>query len=187
MKYEEKLKELLLQSGLSQADLASILDVSRPTITFWLNGKHKPSGFHLKQLSQFFDIKISWFHDNSQDYPPSPEYLLNENISSSKENNHAIRSLLNIDAIKQSDRTGNCEFITNDQKHVQDNLFLIDHPDIKSILLEIEKSIVDGNSGKIPALVNRLKKLLQSTFLNNQNLNYRNSKIIDISRKGIKK
>lgn len=162
MNLNNKLKKLLHDTGLTQANIASIMNVSRPTITYWLNGSHKPSDFHLKQLSVFFNIKLIWFTDNTLDYPPSSDYKLNGNGQYSDANNKD-NNLPENRIIKLSD----IEHFNDNlkQNHELNRLILIDYPEIRVILKDIENSLNNNNIYTTVCLFNKLKVLLHTTFL----------------------
>ena len=62
MKYENKfkniLKDLRLEKGLGQTELASAIGVSKGIISLWENGLREPNMYSLIVLSQFFNISI---------------------------------------------------------------------------------------------------------------------------------
>lgn len=55
---ENKLKELRLQSKVSQSDLADALSVSRQTINSIENGKFDPSLTLAMKLTRFFKVSL---------------------------------------------------------------------------------------------------------------------------------
>lgn len=65
-----KLKELRKNKGLSQRELAHILQVAPNTLSQWENGTRNPDPETLKQLADFFSVTI--------------DYLLNRDISKLK-------------------------------------------------------------------------------------------------------
>lgn len=50
------LKELIDRSGLQQKELASLCNVSQPTISDWVLGKKTPSGKNIAKLSEVFNV-----------------------------------------------------------------------------------------------------------------------------------
>ena len=58
MKFNEKLRELRVQSGMSQDDLAEKLHVARQTISKWEQGVNEPDIYTLKQYSTIFGVSI---------------------------------------------------------------------------------------------------------------------------------
>ncbi|MCM1042595.1 MAG: helix-turn-helix transcriptional regulator [Corallococcus sp.] len=57
-KFKDILKELRLEKGLGQVELAKILGVSKGVISLWENGLREPSMYSLILLSKFFKITI---------------------------------------------------------------------------------------------------------------------------------
>lgn len=62
MKYENKfkdnLKELRLEKGLGQVELAKEIGVSKGVISLWENGLREPNMYSLILLAKFFKISI---------------------------------------------------------------------------------------------------------------------------------
>ena len=62
MKYENKfkdnLKELRLERGLGQVELAKEIGVSKGVISLWENGLREPNMYSLILLAKFFKITI---------------------------------------------------------------------------------------------------------------------------------
>lgn len=65
MKLHEKLYQLRKEKGLTQAELAERLEVSRQSVSNWEVGTTTPSTKRLKDISQLYDVPL--------------DYLLNEN------------------------------------------------------------------------------------------------------------
>lgn len=60
MSYAEKIKEIRKQKGLSQEQLAEVLDVSRQCVTKWEAGKCYPEADNLLVLAREFDVSLDW-------------------------------------------------------------------------------------------------------------------------------
>lgn len=58
MEFSEKLRELRLQKGISQAKLAADIHISRSAVAKWENGLGLPSEESLKILAEYFNIGI---------------------------------------------------------------------------------------------------------------------------------
>ena len=56
MEFKEKLKQLRIQKGLTQAQLAEKLFVSRSTVAKWENGLGLPNSESMATLENLFDI-----------------------------------------------------------------------------------------------------------------------------------
>ena len=57
-KFKDILKELRLEKGLGQTELAKAVGVSKGIISLWENGLREPNMYSLIVLSQFFNISI---------------------------------------------------------------------------------------------------------------------------------
>lgn len=60
----ERLKEMRLNAGMSQEELASKLNVSRQSVSKWETGDSLPDILKLKQLSQLYDVSIDYIVGN---------------------------------------------------------------------------------------------------------------------------
>ena len=59
MEFKEKLKQLRMQKGFTQAQLAEMLFVSRSTVAKWENGLGLPNPESMAMLEELFDISVS--------------------------------------------------------------------------------------------------------------------------------
>ena len=57
-KFHEKLKELRLQHGLTQAQLGEKVGVKQNTFTNWENGKREPSFENLVKLADLLEVSL---------------------------------------------------------------------------------------------------------------------------------
>lgn len=55
---KNRIEELRNSKGIKQEDFASIMEVSRQTISSLENGKYNPSIFLAYKISKFFGLKI---------------------------------------------------------------------------------------------------------------------------------
>lgn len=62
----ERLKEMRLNAGMSQEELASKLNVSRQSVSKWETGDSLPDILKLKQLSQLYDVSIDYIVGNTE-------------------------------------------------------------------------------------------------------------------------
>ena len=60
MIFKENLKELLLQSNLSQAKLAKEIGVSQRAVSKWLIGQTEPTATNLFKIALFFDVSLDF-------------------------------------------------------------------------------------------------------------------------------
>jgi len=55
-RFHENLKNLRLQEGLTQPELAEKLGVSKGMISFWENGVYEPTASNIIAIAKFFNI-----------------------------------------------------------------------------------------------------------------------------------
>ena len=58
--FNERLKELRLEKGLSQEQLAKETDLSRSAIGFWENGQRVPSALAIITLAKYFGVSADY-------------------------------------------------------------------------------------------------------------------------------
>ena len=58
MEFSEKLKELRIEKGISQAKLATDIHISRSAVAKWENGLGLPSDESLKMLAEYFGVGV---------------------------------------------------------------------------------------------------------------------------------
>lgn len=58
--FSARLKELRLQHGISQEELAEQIGIKRNSYSDWENGKCKPSYEKLEKIADFFEISLDW-------------------------------------------------------------------------------------------------------------------------------
>ncbi|MEZ3474895.1 MAG: helix-turn-helix domain-containing protein [Lachnospiraceae bacterium] len=81
MKFGKTLYELRKQAGLSQKELANLLDVAQASINYWEKGQRIPSLEAAKNISTFFNISLDKLTDDmasdiiesAESEPISPE------------------------------------------------------------------------------------------------------------------
>ena len=57
-KFKDNLKELRLEKGLGQVELANAIGVSKGVISLWENGLREPNMYSLIIIAKFFNISI---------------------------------------------------------------------------------------------------------------------------------
>lgn len=67
MKTEEKLHTLRKQKGITQAELAEIMDVSRQAVSRWESGVVIPSIENLKRLSSLYGVPLDYLLKEEED------------------------------------------------------------------------------------------------------------------------
>ncbi len=60
MSLAQKLKQLRLQAGLTQEQLASCIGVSSRTIKHWEHGTRIPNAVSLLALAKCFNVSVDW-------------------------------------------------------------------------------------------------------------------------------
>lgn len=60
MEFRFILKELRLEKGLSQIEVAKIVNMSKMAISHWEKGNSEPSIEQLKLLARFFDVSMDY-------------------------------------------------------------------------------------------------------------------------------
>lgn len=76
MKVKERLTELRERCGLTQSELAGLLNVSRQTVSKWERGTAAPSGKHLSALSRLYGVPLDELiggEPQPGEEPPVPE------------------------------------------------------------------------------------------------------------------
>ena len=56
----ERLKELRIEKGIGQVELAKAINVSKGIISLWENGLREPKLSNLIALSKFFEVSIDY-------------------------------------------------------------------------------------------------------------------------------
>ena len=64
MEFKVRLKELRIESGFSQVDIAKKLNMSKMAISHWEKGNSEPSIEQLKILSRIFDVSVDYLIGN---------------------------------------------------------------------------------------------------------------------------
>lgn len=78
MKLEEQLRTLRQEKGLSQAELAELMDVSRQAVSRWETGVVVPATENLVRLSKLYDVPLDEMVHGAatpaeEGEPPAPE------------------------------------------------------------------------------------------------------------------
>ncbi|MFR5833933.1 MAG: helix-turn-helix domain-containing protein [Acutalibacteraceae bacterium] len=58
--YTERIKNLMNEERISQAELARSVGISQSAVCNWLNGKKEPSIDSLWRLADFFDVSVDY-------------------------------------------------------------------------------------------------------------------------------
>ena len=60
MSFQKRLRELRLEKGASQEDIAKLLNMSKMAVSHWERGKSEPSIEQLKILARYFDVSVDY-------------------------------------------------------------------------------------------------------------------------------
>ncbi|MGD0585849.1 MAG: helix-turn-helix transcriptional regulator [Oryzomonas sp.] len=83
------------QAGLSQGQVAKIMNLQRPTITEIEAGRRKVSAEELPRLADIYNVSVSWLTNNEPDVPdPAVELAARELSKLKKEDFDAVLNLL---------------------------------------------------------------------------------------------
>ena len=69
MEFRERLYQLRRQAGLSQEELANIMDVSRQAVQKWESGASKPDMDNLTALADYFNVTLDYLIRGSENVP----------------------------------------------------------------------------------------------------------------------
>lgn len=61
----ERLKQLRIEKGLSQAELGKLLSISASTIGMYEQGRRKPDSTTIVMISKFFDVSVDYLFENA--------------------------------------------------------------------------------------------------------------------------
>lgn len=67
MIFHERLKELRLLLGYSQAELSNLLNIKQPSYNRWEKGTGEPDIYKLIQLSKIFNVSIDYLIGNENE------------------------------------------------------------------------------------------------------------------------
>lgn len=65
--FHERLKELRLMLGYSQAELSNLLNIKQPSYNRWEKGTGEPDIYKLVQLSKIFNVSIDYLTGNENE------------------------------------------------------------------------------------------------------------------------
>ena len=60
MEFRLRLKELRLEKGISQSEIAKLVNMSKMAISHWEKGNSEPSIEQLKVLATYFDVTVDY-------------------------------------------------------------------------------------------------------------------------------
>ena len=103
MEFKERLKALRKQKGITQSDLAAILNYGYTAVSNYESGRNEPSIKDLKKIAEFFDVSLDYLlcvndiknpYVISSESEPDEEFLQNYSCLS-PEGKNQFSSLLN--------------------------------------------------------------------------------------------
>lgn len=56
----KRLKELRIEKGLKQEEIATQLGVTQRKVSYWETGKIEPDLLHLGKIAEFFDVSVDY-------------------------------------------------------------------------------------------------------------------------------
>jgi transcriptional regulator with XRE-family HTH domain len=80
MKFGENLRNLRIQRGLTQIELARYLETSQAAITAWEHNKREPDFKSIQKIAQFFNTPISVLMDTKEENSPYID-IISESIA----------------------------------------------------------------------------------------------------------
>lgn len=78
MNLSEKLILLRKEKGVSQAELAELMNVSRQAISRWETGAAVPSAENLKYLRNLYNVSLDYLFNDAADEPDENEKVIEE-------------------------------------------------------------------------------------------------------------
>ncbi|MBO5712847.1 MAG: helix-turn-helix transcriptional regulator [Clostridia bacterium] len=64
MEFRLRFKELRLEKGVTQTEVANIVSMSKMAISHWEKGNSEPSIEQLKLLAKYFDVSVDYLIGN---------------------------------------------------------------------------------------------------------------------------
>jgi phage repressor protein C with HTH and peptisase S24 domain len=87
MKFQERLKTLRLEAGLTQGNVAELLNISQQSVQKYEKGNGKPLNNNLEKLAKIFDVSISYLLGETDVRQPSTILNLMEKLSEEHQQN----------------------------------------------------------------------------------------------------
>lgn len=89
--FDQRLRDLLIISGVRREELACHLGVSVPVVNRWLNGSSVPDVYQFQSIANYFGMPYEWFLDGGDGFPGTEE--LAARLGLSEETVEALREL----------------------------------------------------------------------------------------------
>lgn len=74
-----RLKELRLEKGLNQQQLAKHLDTTQRNVSNWENGNSEPDIQMILKMAKFFEVSVDYFLDSDEEMNRKDDFELLEN------------------------------------------------------------------------------------------------------------
>lgn len=79
--FDQRLRDLLIISGVRREDLACHLGVSVPVVNRWLNGASVPDVYQFQSIANYFGLPYEWFLDGGDGFPGAEELAIRLGLS----------------------------------------------------------------------------------------------------------
>ena len=89
--FDQRLRDLLIISGVRREDLACHLGVSAPVVNRWLNGSSAPDVYQFQSIANYFGMPYEWFLEVGDGFPSAEELVARLGLS--EETVEALREL----------------------------------------------------------------------------------------------
>ena len=89
--FDQRLRDLLIISGVRREDLACHLGVSVPVVNRWLNGSSVPDVYQFQSIANYFGMPYEWFLEVGDGFPSAEK--LAARLGLSEETVEALREL----------------------------------------------------------------------------------------------
>lgn len=68
LKFNDNLKNLLLQNNKTQQQLADFLNTTQQTISRWIKGSNQPDFYNLLKMADYFDCSVDYLLGREDDF-----------------------------------------------------------------------------------------------------------------------
>lgn len=89
--FDQRLRNLLIISGVRREELALRVGVSVPVVNRWLNGASVPDVYQFQSIANYFGLPYEWFLDGGDGFPGAEELAVRLGLS--EETVEALREL----------------------------------------------------------------------------------------------
>jgi plasmid maintenance system antidote protein VapI len=158
----QKIASLLQEAGLTQADLAKMLDLERASINTWIQGRHIPTNKNIEKLSIIFGIGVDWFLDEEARFPAAKKYRLPGMFSDRTVKHDAGTLSVEGDALPIGSRNNEADpSHRNPIEIISDNLFRVNSPKLRILFHKLEVALKMKDAERVSRLCNNMNMLLR--------------------------